>query len=123
MFQHIDRHANEITFVKCQDRSCCEEWKSPRLKDFLSKFGMKLFAPSTTVTFGLYDTFLKSCLKKENAYGSSGQPSCERSDLGQCNFCPSYHFKSKTEKNCYMSVFIAARELKLIQRILSNNLF
>ena len=66
MFEQIDRHANVITFVKCQNRSCCEEWKSPCLKDFLSKFGMKLFAPSETVTLGHYNTFLKSCLKKEN---------------------------------------------------------
>ena len=28
IFEHIDRHANEITFVKGQNRSCCEEWKS-----------------------------------------------------------------------------------------------
>ena len=61
IFSHIDRHANEITFVKCQDRSCCEKWKSPCLKDFLSKFGMKLIARSTTVTLGHYDTFLQSC--------------------------------------------------------------
>ena len=98
MFEHIDRHANETTFVKCQDRSCCEEWKSPHLKDFLSKFGMKLFDLSTTVTLGHYDTFLQSCLKKENVYGSSGQLSYETNYLRRCNFCPSYHFKSKTGK-------------------------
>ena len=36
---------------------------------------------------------------------SSSQPSCETNDLGQCNFCPSYHFRSKTGKNRHMSVF------------------
>ena len=105
MFEHIDRHANEITFVKYQYRSFCEEWKSPRLKYFLSKFGLKLFAPSTTVTLRHYDTFLQSRLKKESVYGGSGQPSCETNYLGLCNFCPSYRFKSKSGKNCHMSVF------------------
>ena len=105
MFEHIDRHANEITFVKYQYRSCCEEWKSPRLKYFLSKFGLKLFAPSTTVTLRHYDTFLQSRLKKESVYSGSGQPSCETNYLGLCNFCPSYRFKSKSGKNCHMSVF------------------
>ena len=25
MFEHIDRHTNEISFVKCQDQPCCKE--------------------------------------------------------------------------------------------------
>ena len=40
-----------------------------------------------------------------NVYSSCGQPSCETNDFSQCNFCPSYHFKSKTGKNNHMSVF------------------
>ena len=59
----------------------------PRLKDFFSKLGMKLFAPSTAVTLGHYETFLQSY-----------QLSCKTNDLGRCNFSPSYHFKSKTGK-------------------------
>ena len=66
---------------------------------------MKLIALSTTVTLGHYDTFLQSCLKKENFYGNSGQPSCETNDLGQCNFCTSYHFKFRTGKNRHLFVF------------------
>ena len=29
MFEQIDRHANVITFVKCQNRSCCEKMEIP----------------------------------------------------------------------------------------------
>ena len=42
MFQHLDRHLNEIVFLKCDDRSCCSPWKSEELRKFLEKF----FAPS-----------------------------------------------------------------------------
>ena len=105
MFEHIDRHLNEIVFIKCDDRSCCEEWKSTGLKKFLQKFKMRLFAPSITTTCGHYDTFLQSTIKDENIYGSSGQPSCLKDDLGKCNICSSYHFKSKTEMARHRSLF------------------
>jgi len=35
MFKHVDKHANEIIFVRCTDRSCCTEWRSMEVKEFL----------------------------------------------------------------------------------------
>ena len=102
VFKHIDRHSNEIIFVKCDDRSCCTEWK---LKSFVQKFKMQLFAPSTTTTCGHYDTFLQSCIKDKHVFSSSGQPSCGENDLGKCEYCPNYCFKSKTEKARHKSVY------------------
>ena len=103
MFKHIDRHANEVIFMKC-DKRCCGEWESAALKEFLEKFKMMLFAPTST-TCGHYDTFLQSSIKVEHVFGSSGQPSVVKDDLGKCDHCPNYHFKSKTERERHQSLF------------------
>ena len=50
LFMHIDRHANEVIFTKCEVRSCCQEWRSTSLQEFLLNFKMLLFAPSITTT-------------------------------------------------------------------------
>ena len=105
MFEHIDRHANEIIFMKCDDRSCCKKWESPGLKEFLKKFKMMLFAPTITTSCGHYDTFLQSSNKVEHVFGSSGQPSVVMDDLGKCDHCPNYYFKSKTERERHHSLF------------------
>lgn len=105
MFKHIDRHANEIIFMKCEDRSCCGIWRSAGLKEFLKKFKMMLFAPTSTTTCGHYDTFLQSSIKVEHVFGSNGQPSVVKNDLGKCDHCPNYHFKSKTERERHHSLF------------------
>ena len=111
MFKHVDRHFNEVVFMKCDDRRCCMEWKSESLKNFFSRFSKKLFAPESTKIDGHFDTFLQSCIKAKNVYGSDGQPSCSKITLGNCGFCPNYQFKSKTEKERHISMFHRRQKL------------
>ena len=33
MFRHLDRHSNEVMFIRCKDRACCAEWQSSELRD------------------------------------------------------------------------------------------
>ena len=62
---HVDRHANEIVFVRCMDRSCCSEWRCNRLRDHLSLFDFKLPAPVLGTFFeGHNDTFLQRLEKR-----------------------------------------------------------
>ena len=37
MPQHADRHLNEIVFIKCNDASCCGEWRSTKSKLLLKE--------------------------------------------------------------------------------------
>lgn len=109
MHQHLDRHLNEIMFVKCEDLSCCKQWQS---KDILQYFGgvqSNIKFPSPTLSKerkGHYNTFLQECLNESKRYGHDGQPSAAKENLGACpSGCKSYHFKSKTGKARHISVF------------------
>ena len=37
MFAHIDRHLNEVTFIKCEKSSCCGNFKSKITKELLGE--------------------------------------------------------------------------------------
>ena len=99
MFKHIDRYANEIVFTKCTDHECCSEWSTKDLFAFLSKYNMKLFAPTKSEKHvGHFNSFLQACTSINNEFRSSGQPSVEEKNLVKYDHCPEYPFKSKTEK-------------------------
>ena len=105
MFLHIDRHLNEIIFVKCNDKSCCGDFRADRVKEY---FGGKVEFPSPSfskVYKEHYNTFLQESLNKDTKKGDYGQPTAERKQLGQCDICPAFSFKSTTEKQRHMSMF------------------
>ena len=59
MLSHIDRHLNEIIFIKCSDKSCCGEFRSQAAKDFLRE-AMRFPSPSQSAVYkGHYNTFLQ----------------------------------------------------------------
>ena len=109
MHQHLDRHLNEIVFVKCEDLSCCKKWQS---KDILQHFGgiqsnIKFPSPMLSkARKGHYNTFPQECLNESKRYGHDGQPSAPNKKLGTCpSGCKFYRFKSKTGKDRHTSVF------------------
>ena len=82
-----------------------------KFEKFLFEISKKLFAPESTKIDGHFDTFLQSCIKAKNVYGSDGQPSCSKITLENCGFCPNYQFKSKTEKERHISMFHQRQKL------------
>ena len=80
MLKHVDRHTNELVFMKCEDRSRCKEWESKKLYSFLSRHNMSLFAPVPSEEYkGHYKTFLEVCATGSNQLpdGDKGQPTAE----------------------------------------------
>ena len=41
-FCHLGRHSNEVVFKRYKDRSCCTEWQSSELRDYLAIFNFRL---------------------------------------------------------------------------------
>ena len=116
MFRHLDRHLNEIVFVKCKDKTCCKEWLSKDLYNHLNQFKFRLSAPTKNKYHdGHYETFLQRCLNKEGKYGDGGQPTATKADLGKCDKRQNYSFKSKTGKDRHNAMF-HCRQKKSISR-------
>lgn len=113
MFRHLDRHLNEIVFVRCNDRSCCSEWQSDNLQRYLQAFDFRFPAPTFDVIHeGHYDTFLQRSIKQirltndsEFNFADDGQPLATKAALGSCSFCPMFRFKSKTERERHVGMF------------------
>lgn len=105
MFQHCDKHANEIFFRRCNDRSCCGDWRSNGMKEFLKKHDFRLFSPLKNTDSSSYVTFLQQCLTTKRHYGDANQPSVQEKNLGKCHSCPNYYFKSKTEAERHKGMF------------------
>ena len=49
--------------------------------------------------------FLHRSQSNDNFYGHDKQPTSVKAGLGKCDFCRSFHFKSKTEKTRHLSLF------------------
>ena len=99
MFQHMDRHLNEVSFLKCDDNNCS-------FKEFLQS----LKAPTTSLNRDVhYKTFLEEEINPNPQYRSKGQPSLDN-QLGACEFCPNYSFTSKTEKSRHIGMFHRRRK-------------
>ena len=108
MFHRMDRHLNEISFVKCEDPTfVLRAFVSATFKYFLKTWGMEVRAPSTSQeNEGNHKTFLKEYLNNNPEHGHAGHPSAAQpDDLGACTFCSSYSFTSQTEKARHTSVF------------------
>ena len=98
MLAHIQRHRNEIVYMKCQNPTCehCTN-NPPTATEFFSQ--EKLFSPMPSQLHeGHYCTFLEMCSKLPNELGilDCGMPSAANSDLKSCPDCPAYVFLSKT---------------------------
>ena len=106
MHRHTNRYRNEIFFVRCKDSAYCQEWCSKKIKLFLENFEFKLQAPVFYKQWcGHCETFLHRSQSNDNFYGHDKQPTSVKAGLGKCDFCRSFHFKSKTEKTRHLSLF------------------
>ena len=106
MLLHIDRHLNEISFIRCKDRSCCNPWRSTEVQEYFKPLSYRLPAPVfSKYSDGHYDTFLQRMVDNVQQYGDYGQPTAMNASLGKCSFCPTYCFKSKTGKERHISMF------------------
>ena len=101
MFNHLDCHLNEIVFVRCQDLTCCGEWRSGSVKVSLAKNEYRLPAPDMSK----YETYLHSLSESSFGFDYSFQPSVKMASLGKCEICPSFYFKSKTGKVRHVVMF------------------
>ena len=65
MLVHIQRHRNEVIFMKCSDSSCSHCTQNPvkakKLFAMLKKMDMKNFAPLPKGNTGHYYTFKEMC--------------------------------------------------------------
>ena len=97
IFKHIHRCANETVFTKCTDREYCSEGLCKDLFAFLSRYNMKLFAPTKSEKHvGLFNSFLQAYTSNNNEFVSSGQQSVEKKNLGKCGHCPEYQKRRDT---------------------------
>ena len=102
----MDRHLNEISFIKCGNPECCDPFTSALFEEFIKASDKKLKAPTlSSEKDGHYKTFLEECINANPRFGHTGQSSAQGNDLGRCTVCPNYSFTSKTEKMRHMSIY------------------
>ena len=63
---HIDRHLNEVVFVKCENRSCCDEFRSKVAKEILEQRGDSLRPHQTEIRKDIIILFSKKYLIKKS---------------------------------------------------------
>ena len=74
MHGHIDCHLNEVVYVKCENRSCCDEFRSKVAKEILGT-ERRLPSPSPNISLkGHYNIFLQEVLNEENFFGDKVNP-------------------------------------------------
>ena len=100
---HIDRHLNEVVFAKCENRSCCDEFRSKVAKEILVE--RRFPSPSPNRNLKGHNTFLQEVFQEENIFGDKGQPTAMENSLGRCKFCSNFSFKSATERTRHQSMF------------------
>ena len=112
MLKHVQRHHNEVLFIKCKSPMCdhCGNHpvKSKEVFYFLKTYGMNFFSPMPSSNYpGHYCTFLEMFEKPPTEVGvlHSGMPSHIEKYLHACEYCPAYMFLSITEKNRHMRIF------------------
>ena len=114
MLSHMDRHLNEIVFVKCKDKRCRKPYHATEVPEFMTKNIGRLNAPSVSSSHeGRFRTFLQECVAEQKRFGDAGQPLAQKNDLGACPHCPHFAFKSKTEKTRHMGMFHRRKILNL----------
>ena len=110
MHGHMDRHLNEVVFVKCENRSCYDKFRS---KVTIEMLGAERRLPSPSPNRNLkghYSTFLQEIFNEEKIFDNEGQPTAMEKNLGRCNFCPDFSFKSATERTRHQSMFHARQK-------------
>ena len=106
MFYHLDCHLNEIIFLRCQDLTCCGEWRCSSVKESLAKNEYCLPALNMSKQYeGHYETYLRSLSESSFGFDHSFRPSVKIASLGKCEICPSFYFKSKTGKVRHVAMF------------------
>ncbi|CAB4044267.1 PREDICTED: uncharacterized protein LOC105443326 [Paramuricea clavata] len=111
--KHIDRHLNEIIFVKCDDSSCCNDFRSKKVKEHFQGI-VKFPSPSESKEYrGRFNTFLQEEINPEKRFGDEGQHTADNADLGKCAYCPAFSFKSKTEKDRHLGMFHRRQRLNV----------
>ena len=95
---------NEIIFAKYNDRSCCSSFKSKKVQKFFDG-NVKFQAPSESDTKGHYETFIQEVSNTCKKFSDEGQPTREDKALGKCEMCPSFGFKSQSEKDRHVRMF------------------
>ena len=109
MIMHLQRHRNEMVFLKCLKSTCTYCMLNPpkavKVYDVLEKRNMILFSPMPNREhLGHYCTFLEMCEKEETELTSldDGMPSAENG-IGSCSHCPAYVFLSATSSTTVSS--------------------
>ena len=115
MVAHIQRHRNELVYLKCLSENCdyCTTYppKATGVFAFLQERNMTLFSPMPSHKYpGHYCTFLEMCRKPASELTTldAGMPSAANG-VGRCSHCPAFVFLSKTEKSVIFDYFIRSR--------------
>ena len=131
LLAHVNRHYNEIMFLKCQESGCTHCTQNPvRAKEvfsFLTGRKMKLFYPlPSSEHVGHFSTYLEMCSKKPEQLpeADSHLPSYKDNDgLGRCPHCPNFVFLSKTEKKRHFQVYHPKKRICIPKHSLSKKKF
>ena len=82
MFKHLDRHRNEVVFMKCEDELCCPEFRSTNLKIIFQKTNMIFPAPTPSSSKeGHYKGFLEEYENDDKIFDNEGQRSAVTVDF------------------------------------------
>lgn len=108
MLAHIQRHRNELVYVKCLSENCdyCTTHppKATGVFAFLQERNMTLFSPMPSHKYpGHYCTFLEMCCKPAPKLTilDAGMPSAANG-VGRYPHCPAFVFLSKTEQKRHL---------------------
>ena len=102
----MDRHLNEVIFVKCFDETCCGDFHLQELLEFFwgtdkVKFPFPILSEDHK---GDYKTFLEETVNENKKYDHVGQLSSQENISGKCDHC-TYYFKFKTEKQRHLYAY------------------
>ena len=82
MFKHLDKHRNEVAFMKCEDELCCPEFRSTKLKIYFQKTNVRFPAPTPSSSIeGHSKSFLEEYENDDNTFVNEGQRSAVTDDF------------------------------------------
>ena len=79
-------------------------------KRFNSLSNVIFKAPSESDVKGHYKTFIQEVSNTCRTFSDEGQPTREEKALGKCEMCPSFGFKSQSEKERHMRCSIVGKK-------------
>ena len=83
MHGHIDRN---FVFVKCENSSCCNEFRSKVGKEILGAERRLSSPPPNRNLKGHYNTFLQEIFNEEKIFGDEGQSTAMEKNFGSATF-------------------------------------